>query len=66
MVLTEEERGVLRDVLDIEIESFEDAMHKESDGKGLASWDALLETTGDYGDTIRVLRDIRKKMEDEP
>jgi hypothetical protein len=62
MVLTDEERVVLRDVLDIEIESFEDAMHKESRGEGFVSWESLLSTTGDYGNTLRVLRDIRKKV----
>jgi len=62
MVLTNEERVVLRDVLDIEIEGFEDAMHKESGGEGFTSWESLLSCTSDYGDTIRVLRSIREKV----
>jgi len=62
MVLNDEERVVLRDVLDIEIEEFEDAMHKEGSGKGFDSWEALLSATSDYADMIRVLRGIREKV----
>jgi hypothetical protein len=62
MVLTNEERIVLRDVLDIEIDAFEDAMHDEGKEEAIRSWDSLLSRTGSYGETIAVLRSIRKKV----
>jgi hypothetical protein len=64
--LTEGERVTLRDVLDIEIESFEDAMHKDTeqtpDCDRPKSWDELLARTGSYGGVLTDLRSIRKKV----
>jgi hypothetical protein len=62
--LNEQERVVLRDMLDMDIESFEHAMHTESE-RGFDSWEALLQTTGGHGETIQILEGIRKKVDDD-
>jgi len=62
MVLTTKERTVLRDVLDMQIEEFEDAMHSEAGRKVATSWDNLLEVTGGYAETIQILRSVRSKV----
>ncbi len=63
MDLTQGERVTLRDVLDIQIEAFEDAMHRDTlEPEVLRSWEALLTRAGSYGDIVNDLRSIRKKM----
>jgi hypothetical protein len=62
--LNEQERVVLRDMLDMDIEAFRHAMHAEGEG-GFDSWEALLQTTGGHGDTIKVLEGIREKVNDD-
>jgi len=64
ILLTEEEKVVLRDVLDMNLEEFEDAMHQE-DGAGEPDWDALLRLRAGHQETIDVLQRIREKVNDD-
>jgi hypothetical protein len=59
--LTADEKRLLCDVLDIEIEAFDDVMH-DTQASLPSSWDELLERAGDYEETVAKLREIRKKV----
>jgi len=61
--LTAEEKSLLCDVLDIEIEAFDDVMQDPAADLP-ESWDELLEATGSYGEILQKLRGIRKKVTD--
>lgn len=61
--LDQQEQVVLRDMLDMDIEAFRHAMHTE--GEVFDSWEALLQSTGCHGDTIRILEGIREKVDDD-
>jgi hypothetical protein len=67
--LTEGERVTLRDVLDMEIEAFEDAMHRDTDQAPEhdkpKTLEELLERSGSYGETISQLQSIRRKVNDD-
>jgi hypothetical protein len=66
MDLTENERIVLRDVLDMEIEAFEAAMHEDiaraPASKRPQTLEELLEMSSGYEETIVTLNAIRKKV----
>jgi hypothetical protein len=64
VLLTEEEQVVLRDMLDMNVEQFEHAMHADVE-ESFDSWEALLQTTSGYGDTLNILRGIREKVNDD-
>jgi hypothetical protein len=64
--LTEDERVVLRDVLDIAIDEFEDAMHRDTEQATSVdqpkSIEELLERSGSFGELLTTIRNIRKKV----
>jgi hypothetical protein len=59
--LTEEESVVLRDVVDIAIDGFEDAKQRV-EKEPFDSWEGLLEETGSYEETLGHLKSIRRKV----
>lgn len=59
--LTEEELVVLRDVLDLSVEEFEDAKQDDT-GEFLNDIDELLRSAAGYDETIRILKGIREKV----
>jgi hypothetical protein len=64
--LTEDERVVLRDVLDIAIDEFEDAMHRDTEQAPKVdqpqSIEELLDRAGSFGELLTTIRNIRKKV----
>jgi hypothetical protein len=64
--LTPDERVLLRDVLDMEIEAFQDAMHRDTDEAPEhdkpKTMEELLARAGSYSDILASLQSIRKKV----
>jgi hypothetical protein len=61
--LTQRERVTLRDVLDIQLEQFEAAMHEDNEqGERPRTLEELLSHSGSYGDILQDLRSIRRKI----